>query len=51
MTEAEIAGIAGWIAQAGLDVLWIATPGDLHYPIAMAGLDAGLHVQIGRAHV
>jgi predicted dehydrogenase len=44
-------GIAGvftdyrqMIADAGLDALIVATPDDLHFPITMAALDAGLHV-------
>ena len=32
------------IDQAGLQALIVSTPDDLHYPIAMAALDAGLHV-------
>ena len=32
------------IERAGLDALIISTPDDLHYPIAMSALDAGLHV-------
>ncbi len=32
------------IASAELDAVVIATPDDLHYPMAMAALDAGLHV-------
>jgi len=32
------------IAQAGLDALVIATPPDLHYAMALASLDRGLHV-------
>lgn len=32
------------IAEAGLDALVVATPDDLHYPMTMAALDAGLHV-------
>lgn len=32
------------VAGAGLDAVVIATPDDLHYPITMAALDAGLHV-------
>ena len=32
------------IEQAGLHALVISTPDDLHYPIAMSALDAGLHV-------
>ena len=32
------------ISQAKLDALVIAVPDDLHYPIAMTALDAGLHV-------
>jgi predicted dehydrogenase len=32
------------IARGDLEALVIATPDDLHYPIAMAALDAGLHV-------
>jgi predicted dehydrogenase len=31
-------------AAGGLDAIVISTPDDLHYPIAMAALDAGLHV-------
>jgi len=32
------------ITHGNLQALVIATPDDLHYPIAMAALDAGLHV-------
>ncbi|HEX5689678.1 MAG TPA: Gfo/Idh/MocA family oxidoreductase [Roseiflexaceae bacterium] len=32
------------IEQAGLDALVISVPDDLHYPIGIAALDAGLHV-------
>ena len=32
------------IARANLQALVVATPDDLHYPITMAALDAGLHV-------
>lgn len=32
------------IARAGLDALVVATPDDTHYKIALAGLEAGLHV-------
>jgi predicted dehydrogenase len=32
------------IAQAALDALVVSTPDDLHHPIAMQALDAGLHV-------
>jgi predicted dehydrogenase len=32
------------IARANLDAVVIATPQDLHYPMTMAALDAGLHV-------
>ncbi len=32
------------IASAGLDAVVIGTPDDLHYPMTMAALDAGLHV-------
>jgi predicted dehydrogenase len=32
------------IADGKIDALIVATPDDLHYPVAMAGLDAGLHV-------
>src|SRR5262245_45721189 len=32
------------IEKAGLHALVISTPDDLHYPITMAALDAGLHV-------
>ena len=32
------------IAQGDLDALIIATPDDLHHPIAIAAIDAGLHV-------
>jgi predicted dehydrogenase len=32
------------LAQGGLDAVIIATPDDEHYPMAMAALDAGLHV-------
>ena len=32
------------IAKGSLDALVVATPDDLHYPITMAALDAGLHV-------
>jgi predicted dehydrogenase len=32
------------IAQGDLDALVIVTPPDLHYPMTMAALDAGLHV-------
>jgi predicted dehydrogenase len=32
------------IARAGLDALVVATPDDRHYPVALAALDAGLHV-------
>jgi predicted dehydrogenase len=32
------------IEQAGLHALVVSTPDDLHYPITMAALDAGLHV-------
>jgi len=32
------------IAKGGLDALVVVTPDDLHYPITMAALDAGLHV-------
>lgn len=32
------------IAQGELDALVVSTPDDLHYPITMAALDAGLHV-------
>jgi len=32
------------IEQAGLDALIVALPDDLHYPVTMAALDAGLHV-------
>lgn len=38
---------AGWqdmIANAGLDVVSIATPTTLHRPMAVAALDAGVHV-------
>lgn len=32
------------IEQAGLEALVVALPDDLHYPVTMAALDAGLHV-------
>jgi len=32
------------IAQGGLQALVVATPDDMHYPITMDALDAGLHV-------
>lgn len=32
------------IEQAGLEALIVAIPDDLHYPVTMAALDAGLHV-------
>jgi predicted dehydrogenase len=32
------------IAEGKCDALVVATPDDLHYPVAMAALDAGLHV-------
>lgn len=32
------------IARGNLDALVVATPDDLHYPITMEALDAGLHV-------
>lgn len=32
------------IEQAGIDALIVALPDDLHYPVTMAALDAGLHV-------
>jgi len=32
------------IKQAGLDALVVSVPDDLHYPIVMDALDAGLHV-------
>lgn len=32
------------LEQGNLDALVVATPDDLHYPITMAGLEAGLHV-------
>src|SRR5437879_5594903 len=32
------------IEKGGLDALVVVTPDDLHYPIVMAALDAGLHV-------
>lgn len=32
------------IERAGLEALVVVTPDDLHYPITMAALDAGLHV-------
>lgn len=32
------------VARAGLDVLVIATPNVLHYPQAMAAIEAGMHV-------
>ena len=32
------------IKEANLDAIVIATPDDLHYPMTMAALDAGLHV-------
>ncbi|HLK57443.1 MAG TPA: Gfo/Idh/MocA family oxidoreductase [Chthonomonadaceae bacterium] len=32
------------IASGGLDALVVSTPDDLHYPITMAALEAGLHV-------
>ncbi len=32
------------IDQAGLDAVVVCTPDDLHYPMTMAALDAGLHV-------
>lgn len=32
------------IAKAGLDAIVIASPDDLHYEMAMAALDAGLHL-------
>jgi UDP-N-acetylglucosamine 3-dehydrogenase len=32
------------IAAGGMDALVVATPDDLHYPITMAALDAGMHV-------
>ena len=32
------------IAKAGLDAVVVATPDDLHYPMTMAALEAGLHV-------
>lgn len=32
------------IEQGNLDAVVVATPDDLHYPMVMAALDAGLHV-------
>src|SRR6476620_3821660 len=32
------------IEQAGIEALIVAIPDDLHYPVTMAALDAGLHV-------
>jgi predicted dehydrogenase len=32
------------IEEAGLQALVVVTPDDLHYPVTMAALDAGLHV-------
>lgn len=32
------------IEQAGIEALIVALPDDLHYPVTMAALDAGLHV-------
>lgn len=32
------------VANGGLDAVVIATPDDLHYPVTMAALEAGLHV-------
>jgi predicted dehydrogenase len=32
------------LARAPLDAVIVAAPDDLHYPIVMAALDAGLHV-------
>jgi predicted dehydrogenase len=32
------------IQESGIEALVVATPDDLHYPITMMGLDAGLHV-------
>ncbi|MBN1639734.1 MAG: Gfo/Idh/MocA family oxidoreductase [Anaerolineae bacterium] len=32
------------IATGGLDAVIVSTPDDLHYPMTMAALDAGLHV-------
>jgi predicted dehydrogenase len=34
----------GMIERAGLQALVVVTPDDLHYPVTMAALDAGLHV-------
>ena len=32
------------IAQSGIEAIVVATPDDLHYPITIAALDAGMHV-------
>jgi predicted dehydrogenase len=32
------------IEQGDLDAIIVASPDDLHYPMTMAALDAGLHV-------
>ncbi len=37
-------GYREMIEKAGLHALVVSTPDDLHYPITMAALDAGLHV-------